>query len=162
MGRLAMTIQTAMFRTSAARLFYLMAKSLPRSMHANRRILGCNTGLARQFVQIPFLQIYNPQRVSVFRLQCCEQAGDALADFLLQLRLGPLACGKVLPPSFMCPRSGRTVPIVINHRVTQDSIEPCHNSFIIHTRRPFQATCEGGLQDVFSGFFGLHAPLQEC
>jgi hypothetical protein len=86
-----MAVQTAMFGTTPACQFHLTAKSFPCAMHSDCRIFRCNAGPLGEFAELAVLQIYDPERIPIFWLQCRKQAGYTLTDFLPQLCLGFLA-----------------------------------------------------------------------
>jgi len=116
-GALAMAIQTAVLGTSPACQFHLTAKSFPCAMHSDCRIFRCDAGLLRQFSEFAVLQIHDPERIPIFRLQRRKQAGNTLADFLVELCLRSVALCEVPFPNFHSFRRGRPVTVMINHGV---------------------------------------------
>ncbi len=93
-----------MFGAGAAGLFDLAAKGFAGAVHANRGVLGAYAGLTRKVVQFPFFQIDNPQGVTIFGLECVQEARDTLANLLPQFHLRLLTLGKLPAPHFVCPR----------------------------------------------------------
>ena len=96
-------------------------------MYADGGILRCDARLLRQVAEFAILQIYDPQRLSIFRLESREKAGNALADLLPQHRVGLLNSGELSTPSLHSPCGAGAVTVMIDHGVAQDPIEPGHH-----------------------------------
>ena len=85
------------------------------------------------------LQVYDSQSLLVFLLQPREKPGNTLTYFLPEHRIGLRNLGELFTPSLHSPFGGGPVPVMIDHRVAQDSIEPGHHLFILHTSPSLQS-----------------------
>ena len=130
-------------------------------MYADGGILCCDARLLRQVAELAILQIHDPQRMSIFRLESREKGGNAPADLLAQCRGWFLMFRELPAPSLHCPCRGGPVTVMIDHGVAQDPIEPGHHLFIVHAGASLQSACEGCLQNVFGDCSGLDTPFQE-
>jgi hypothetical protein len=160
-ARLAVAIEAAVLGAGATGLFDLTAQRLPGAMYPDGCVFGGNAGLLRELVQVALLQIHNPQRIAIFGLERIEQAGNALADFLVQLGLGLLAGGEIPFPGFCGSREGGALAVMIDDGVAQDAIEPSHNLFVLNAGAVFQSAGKGRLQNVFGGGPGFYALLEK-
>jgi transposase len=129
-------------------------------MHANRGILSRNSRLLRQVAELAILQIHNPQRIPIFRLESREKAGNTLADLLPQGCIWLLAF-REFPPGFHGPCRAGPVAVMIDDGVAEHPIEPGDHFLIRHTTSSFQSARKRCLQDIFGGGPGLDAPFQE-
>ena len=130
-------------------------------MYADGGILCCDARLPRQVAELAILQIHDPQRMSIFRLESREKAGNTLADLLSQHRIGLLDLRELSAPSLHGPCRGGPLTVMVDNGIAQDPIEPSHNLFILHAGPALQSARKRCLQDVFGGGSGLDAPLQE-
>ena len=108
-------------------------------MYTDSGIFRCDARLLRQVAELAILQIHDPQRMSIFRLERREKAGNTLADLLPQRRIGLLNLRELSAPSLHSPCRSGPVTVMIDHGVAQDTIEPGHHLFILHAGPSLQS-----------------------
>jgi hypothetical protein len=158
---LTLAVEAAVIGASAAGLFDLAAQGFPGPMHADGGIVGRDSRLAREVADVAIVEIDDLQRLAIFGLEGCEKAGNTLADLLTEEGIGLLNPGGLAAPGLQGALGSGAAAVMVDDGIAEDPIEPGDNLLILDAGTAFDSAHEGGLEDVFGGFAGLDAALEE-
>lgn len=138
-----------MLCTDAARLFDALLQRFACAEDANRSVVRGETALLGESLYWCSAHIDFSQRFAVFRFQSGRKSRDALTDF-------PFHFGRWCELGFELPRkcferaiSCSATTVLVDGRVSQDSIEPRHESLVAGpVLRPGDDFRKRVLQDV--------------
>ena len=139
-----------MLCTTRAGAHKLLAKGCARTVHADPCIRGREALLLCKVLQPLLAKIDGSKNRRVLRLEPIEDAVEAGADFVVELRRW-LRCSLQLT----CPRLkrfilGRVSPIGIDYSIAEQAVEPGHGRLIrIEVALMFKGAQIGGLKNVF-------------
>lgn len=132
-GRLSLfatAVQTSMFGAAATGLDELLAERRTRTMQADSGI-GCGKiMLPGEILGRLLSKIDGAQDVGVFRFQAVHNAIQARTDFVLYLRGRLDSCFQFVFPGLQSPVSGFLPPVVVDHSIAQQAIEPSDSRFV--------------------------------
>ena len=131
-------------------------------MDADGSILRRDARFLREFAELAILEIYDLQRIAIFRFEIGEKPRDALANFLAESRRGLFTFREFPSPDLHRSCRGGPVAVVIDHGVAKDAVEPGHYFFILNTGASLQSAGKRRLQNIFGHCPGLDPPFQKC
>ena len=102
----------------------LSTQCFPGAVQADSCIAGCDPRLGCEVADAEAIEVHSADRRSVFRLECLDQAQDALADHCLQLTIGSVRIFRFSSKPIECTPPGILPAVVVGDRISKNAIEP--------------------------------------
>jgi hypothetical protein len=121
-------------------------------------VAWCDSATFRQFIEASLFEIDDLQCLAIFSLERHQERRDAAADVAFGTGVRLLVSDDFSGPTFQCPVRGRTLPVMIDYSVAQDTVKPCNDAFLVsNLGTAFEAADKSGLKDVFGDSARLYA-----